>query len=52
MNPMDHYECWNMVLWERIDSTNFGGCDHLVSEVQFRGNRNKDGYTLTTTVLE
>ena len=47
-----HNKFWCLVLLKNIDPTNFGGRDHLVSEVQRQGIRKKYWYTLTKTVWE
>ena len=49
MKPMINYEFWHLVCFAKIDPTIFCSRDHLVSAVQQRGIRKKDGYITTTT---
>ena len=39
VKPTSHYEFWRLDLLAKINTANFGGRDHLVSEVQNLGTR-------------
>ena len=47
---MSHYEFQRLDCLANIDPTNFGSRGHLVSAVQCRGIRKKDGSTPTTNI--
>ena len=47
MDPISHYEFQHLFLLDKIGPTNFGGRNHLVSEVQRI--REKDRSTPNTT---
>ena len=51
VKPMSHYEFRRLVCLAKVDTTHFGGRDHLVSAVQRQGIK-KCGSTETTTVSE
>ena len=50
MKPMSHYEFQRLVYLVKIDPTNLGGRNHLVSMVQQQGIRNNYGCTPIDTV--
>ena len=50
MKPMSHYDFRCLVFLANIDPKTFGGHNHLVSAVQRRAIRGKDGSIPTTTV--
>ena len=51
VNTMSHYEFWRLVCLAKIDPTNFGGRDHLVSAVQRQGIRKNHGSTTPSTAV-
>ena len=48
---MSHYEFWCLFFLAKIDPTNFGGRDHLVSAVQRQGIRKNHGSTTPSTAV-